>query len=315
MNISTSKSPKIGDTTFYPQQVRMKTSSEESVQKFTSYYWNLSENKPSEILSKLFNLLLPNLPCLPTLDQAVKESQAQWIQKTRWDVKQDNQFIQDIKGKIQPLLQDLGLTSSFCPEGHFDTALLLAGRANIFLARCYSLFSSIKDNKISVSQIDILAGKQSLHPLELEILKNSSFEICDVTTEEEMARAVSEKMLKPLGISCNIIATDLKDRKPCTEQIVNTWLEIADRGGNQVLIVSDPQFALYQHFQCMESLYKKNIKDVKFDLLSIQLEAHVFGELKISMEETQGNPILLHLDTIARTLYTIQGQINRGFIK
>ncbi len=226
----------------------------------------------------------------------------------RWDVKRDDQFIKDKKEKILPLLQDLGLTSSYCPEGHYDTALLLGGRANIFLARCYALSSSIKGKKISVSQIDILVGKQLLHPLELDILKNSSLEIYNVKTEEEMALAVSEKMLKPLGITCNIIATDLKDKKPCTEQIVNTWLEIADRAGNQVLIVSDPQFALYQHFQCMESLYKKNIIDVKFDLLSLQLESHVFDELKISMEETQGNPILLHLDTIARTLYTIQSQ-------
>jgi hypothetical protein len=281
-------------------------------QKFANLYWNIAENKPSTALSELFSLLLPSLPATPTLEEAVKETQSQWLQKMRWDVKQDSVFIQEKRQRILPLLQTLGMTSSFCPQGHFDTALLLGARANVFIARCYALCSAVKNGDMTLSQIEILAGAQPLHPLELKILKESSLQISEATTEAEMALIVSEKLLRPLGINCNIITTDLKERKPTTEQTVNSWLDLSDRTGQLAVIVSDPQFAVYQHFQCMEALYKRNITEVKFDLLSTQLEPKVFEELSISLEEAQENPILLYLDTIARTLYTLQNQIKNG---
>lgn len=282
--------------------------------KFAGYYWNIEHNKPSDTLAELFSLLLPSLTATATLEEAVEATQKAWIQTTRWEVKQDTPYIQELKEQIQPLLERLGLTASISSEGKFDTALLLAGRANIFLARSYALADAIKENKIELSHVDILAGKQKLHPLELEILEKSSLNICNAATEEEMVQAVAEKMFQPLGVECTLVTTDLGERKPNTEQNVNRWLDMADRKGISAVVISDPQFAVYQYLQCMDALYNRGVSDVNFALLSKQLDERAFTALNVSMQETQENPILLHLDTIARTLYTLRGQINRGFL-
>lgn len=281
---------------------------------FIDIYWDVKENHPSQALKDLFTVLLPSIAENTTLDHVVKETQARWIQKARWEVKMDAPDILQLREKILPIFNSLGLMSSITPRGQFDTALLLGGRANIFLDRCYALASALKEGEIQLSQIDVLVGKQPLHPLEKEILKNCSLEIEDAQSEDEMAEKVCEQMLTPLGVHWNMVPTDLKDRRPNTEQTVHTWLDLTDRKAKSAVIVSDPQFAVYQYMQCMEALYKRNIKEIKFDLLSKQFETHVFQELKISIEETQENPILLYLDTIARTLYTLQSQMNRGFI-
>lgn len=282
-------------------------------QKLVSSYWNVTDNKASLALSRLIELLLPDLPAVPSLDQIVVATQKAWLQKARWDITADPLFIKERRSQIQPLLTELGLTSSFLSQGHYDTALLLAGRANIFIARTHALCQAIKERRISLSQVDILVGTQPLHELEIGILRNCCLHISDVKTEREMVIAVAEQMLRPLGIRYNIIATDLPgNRKPNTEQTVNTWLEARDRSGMKALIVSDPQFAVHQYLQCMDSLFKKEITDVHFDLLACQLDSSEFIQLAISEEETQGSPILLHLDTIARTLYTLKSQIDRG---
>lgn len=287
----------------------------ENPRKFATLFWNTQANEPSDALKKLIEILLPDLPLNSTLNEIVQATQKAWLQTKRWEVKTDTPKVQELRSKIQPILNDLKLTSSSCPSGHYDTALLLAGRANIFLARCYSLCKAVEEKKITLSQIDILAGNQPLHPLELEILQKCSFAIENVKTEKEMAEVIANKILKPLNINCNIIVTDLKEKKPSTEQTVTTWLESADQSGKKALVVSDPQFAVYQYFQCMESIYKKETKDICLDLLSQQLDPNAFKELSISLEETQESPILLYLDTITRLLYTLESQINRGFIK
>lgn len=49
-------------------------------------------------------------------------------------------------------------------------------------------------------------------------------------------------------------------------------------------------------------------------MLNFSIYLITFQELNISQEETQESPVLLYLDTITRLLYTLQTQINRGFI-
>lgn len=284
------------------------------VHKFISLYWNTKEKKPSEAITKLIALLLPQLQT-PLLEVLVKETQSKWFQRMRWDVKIDAPAILTLKPKIDPLLRDLGLTSTLIFEGQYDTALLLAGRANIFLARCHALCEAIQEGKIRIPIVEILVGTQSLHPSELEILKNCFLKINDAKTEADMVQRIAEKMIKPLGIAYKIVVTELKDRKPSTEQTVDTWLALSGNSQKHALIVSDPQFAVYQYLQCMESIFKKNISTATFDLFSKQLETAAFVQLNISEEETQNNPVALHLDTITRTLYTIESQIKRGFIK
>lgn len=285
---------------------------------FAGFYWNLVEKKPSEPLKELFELLLPHLSESP-LKEVVAETQRAWFQKNRWEIKNDPSHIAALKEKIEPILEKLGLSASFSTKGHFDTAVLPGGRVDNFFRRCITLSKAIEREEITVDHVAVLAGTQNLHEEELEILSRSSLQIGAVKTEHEMAQAICDNVLKPLGVKYTVIATDLGGRKPNLGQTVSTWVEWIKANHNRqegndsihegkieqkVVVVSDPQFAAYLYLQCMDSLFKKNVLRIEAALLARPLEEEAF-EQAILEKDTQDNPMVLHLDTLAKTLYLL----------
>ena len=286
-----------------PDLVQAKTT-----QQLASLYF--IRNKPSDALAEVMHLLMHESPASSlSLDEIVTKTQQAWFRKNRWEVQEDDAAMIELAPKVDPLLKRLGIMETFIPEGPYDTALLLGGRANLFISRLDSLLTAIKDRRIQVSIIDILIGTQPLHPSELEILATSCHQITGAKTEHDMAIAVAERMIKPLGIDYHIIPTDFGDKKPSTEQTIDTWIKVTGQNRKRVLIISDPQFAVYQYFQCFESFFRNHFAGT-YCVFVNSLDAKDFKRLKVE-EETI--PRSLHLDTISRTIFTLRSQISRGY--
>lgn len=295
-------------TLLFIRQVKKGQDAKSKPQEFAALYWK--KGQPSQALQAILKLLLPDLPSNSSLEAVVKATQLAWFRKNRWEVQEDDAVLKALAPKVRPLLTQLGFDCSFTPRGRYDVAILLGGRANHFMARCYSLTQAIKEKSISVSRIDILVGSQKLHATELEILAKSAYHISGITTEEDLARVLAEKMLKSQNIEYNIVVTNLGDKKPSTEQTVEQWIQSGNRTNKKLLIVSDPQFAVYQYFQCREALFKHQLGNQTCDLLSRQLDERDLQMLNLQKEQV---PISLHLDTLTRTLYTLQHQISKNY--
>lgn len=242
-----------------------------------SFSHSIEENRPLQELLSLFDISIEN---------AVSETQKQWLQKgkERWEF--DRRF-EEMRPKLWPLFEKLGLLDEIEPEQtSYDYALVLGSLLGTMENRVGYL-STLHKKGICFGQIVFLTGDRDL--LETEKAE------CRVSTETEMARWVYEKSDLPRDIPVVFIHAEKKQIegkwvRPQTSDTVLEWMKQEPKTGS-CLAISNQPYVSYQDAVLRKLLCQKEKGDSQFSLETVG-------------KAPQNPPsIALLLDTIAKDLY------------
>ena len=268
--------------------------------------------EPSKTLIKLFDAT--KIEYEKTATGMNKVAQANFLRKEneeRWQI-QSNKWEKD-REIIIPILDDLGMIKCVRPtKQKYNHVIIFGAKVDRMRLRLRRLISHFKEG-LTFEKIYFLVGERELdaESEDEDVLYNkrkSSVPFKEKwqrpetkpETEAQAARMIwsQTKMpeeLEKQGIEfINVgMITDPetgKTRRPNTEDTVKEWLSKVSKIGN-VLAVSNQPFVLYQHETLVGVLSKVG-------RLSDDVTIETVGK------EAKDTPISVHLDNVARTLYT-----------
>ena len=275
--------------------------------------------EPSETLIKLFDAT--KIEYEKTATGMNKVAQSNFLRKDneeRWQIQSDK-WEKD-REIIVPILDDLGMTKCVRPtKQEYNHVIIFGAKVDRMRLRLEQLISHFKED-LKFEKIYFLVGQRELdsknenedvlyNPNKSLVLFKKGWQRPEnkpqteaqaaemIWNQTEMPEELEKKCVEFISVSMITNTETGETRRPNTEDTVKKWLSNVSKLEN-VMAVSNQPFVLYQHETLVGAISRAGRLSDDVTIETVGKEAKI---------DTQ---ISVHLDNVARTLYTEVQNLN-----